>query len=148
MTYRIRVLALFLAFLGGCSPSADERQSLPSLLRGVSAGGGYFSACPPTNKTEAMMLETSNIAISPELNKRLQEQFPPGSADSRLVETLKNQGFSLGEPCTADPTIQHASFFQKGSGFLPYDINADIYWKRDLDGRIVWTKGLVAYTGL
>ena len=148
MTCRFYLLILLVALLGGCSPSEDKGQSLPSLLRDVSAGGGYFTACPPSNKIEAKMLETTNIAISPELNKRLREQFPPGSADTRLVDTLTGQGLCLAEPCAAVPTIQHASFFQQGTGFLPYDINAEVYWKRDKDSRIVWTKGLVAYTGL
>lgn len=88
------------------------------------------------------------LAVSPEVEQRLRDQFPPGSDDQRLISSLTAQGFSLVKPCETDQTIQRASFFQKGTGILPYDIFASVYWKIDDQRHIIWTKGFVSYSGL
>ena len=88
------------------------------------------------------------LAVSPELSDRLGRQFPPGSSASALKEELLTDGFEAPTMCEADPTIMRAAFFQKGSGLLPYDVNASVYWKADSDSKIVWTKGFIFYTGL
>ena len=143
--FRLSALALApILALPGCaclqiSQPADE---LPPLLQNVSAGGGNFSACPPVAS------ETLPIAISPELDQRLSQQFPPGFDDASLVQTLTAQGFKLSGHCEADPTVQRASFFQKGVGCLAYDTIAEVFCKKDDRDRIVWTKGLVRYSGL
>jgi len=94
------------------------------------------------------MLKGSGIAISPELDARLKQQFPPGTSEQALVNALMSQGFKRVGSCHTDASIQQASFSKPGTGILPYDIGADVYWKHDDRGRIVWTKGLVQYSGL
>lgn len=90
----------------------------------------------------------SGLAVSPEVDRRLRDEFPPGSNDDRLVAVLKAQGFKFVAACETDQTIRRASFFQKGTGLVPYDVDANVYWKIDGQRRIVWTKGFVAYSGL
>jgi len=94
------------------------------------------------------MLAGRKLAVSPELSDRLGQQFPPGSPASGLEEELSADGFGPPTACAADPTIMSASFFQKGEGLPPYDVNAAVYWKADGGGKIVWTKGFIFYTGL
>jgi hypothetical protein len=88
------------------------------------------------------------LAISPEFNSRLEKSFPPGSAEQALIDSLEKQGFVLNGHCKSDPTINEASFHANGTGFLPYATIAAAYWQADAEGRIVWTKGFVRYSGL
>lgn len=137
------VFAIVVAVTGCASP-----KDLPALLAHATAGSGWASACPGRNDNEREMMARSKLAVSPELSDRLSRQFPLGSPASALKEELSTDGFEAPSACEADPTIMGAAFFQKGSGLLPYDVNASVYWKADGDGKIIWTKGFIFYMGL
>jgi hypothetical protein len=131
---------------GACKPEQGE---VPALLRNVTARGGYWGACPPSDKTGQETLKTmGRLATSPELDARLNAAFPPGSDGQKLERTLGEQGFRVVGICKTDGSIRIAGFFRKGAGLLPYDLSAEVYWKVDQVGRIVWTKGFVTYIGL
>jgi hypothetical protein len=116
-------LALFLWF---------THPTLPPLLRDVSAGGGWWGACPPEGDGRR------ELALSPELNRRLEDQFPPGTSEQRLIRVVSDQGFHRAASCQSDPTIHIATFGRP-------DMRAAVYWKSDDAGSIVWTKGFVFY---
>ena len=132
------------AAVTGCASTKE----LPTLLAHATAGSGWASACPGRNENERAMMAARTLAVSPELADRLSRQFPPGSPASALKDELSTDGFEPPSACEADPTIMGAAFFQKGSGLFAYDVNASVYWKADGDGKIIWTKGVIFYTGL
>jgi hypothetical protein len=122
---------------------------VPPILRGVTARGGWWGACPPMSDSEAESRRIMReLAISLEFDSRLASAFPPGSPQTALIDSLVGQGFVLSGECKADSTIRIASFHANGRGFIAYATNAQAYWQVDTDGRIVWTKGFVSYTGL
>ena len=87
-------------------------------------------------------------ARSPEVESRLADQFPPGTPEEDLKASLANQGFRPALACDNDPSIHRATFSQRGGGFYgPYPAYAEVAWKVDADGKIVWTKAVVLYTG-
>jgi hypothetical protein len=117
----------------------------PPLLAGAQAGDQLI--CPPHNSTEEILARPPQKGSS-EVEARLARQFPAGVDAGGLVATLRTQGFSFDDECDNDPTIHGAQFVQGGGGFWgPYPVNADIAWKADRAGKIVWTKANVAYTG-
>ncbi len=132
------------AFIVSACSNANEE--LPAILRGVSAGSGYSSACPVRKADEVS--STRKLAISPELNQRLLEAFPPGATEEALKNFLLKQGFSFHGACDIDPFVRHASFNQKGKGSLAYRTHAQVFWEVDADGKVVWTKGVVGFSGL
>jgi hypothetical protein len=87
-------------------------------------------------------------ALSPELNQRLRQQFPAGSSGDRLAQTLTVQGFQGLAACEADPSIRRAQFRGRTGDPIVPEVFSVVAWKEDAKGGIVWTKGLVAYTGL
>lgn len=121
------------------SAYAQAPNELPTLLRNVTARGGYWGACPPTS---------GGLATSPELDARLNTNFPPGSDVQKLESTLVKEGFHIDGVCHTDGSIHIAGFYRKGVGLLPYDVSAQVYWKVDQAGHVVWTKGFVMYIGL
>lgn len=123
--------------------------STPPLLEKVTAAGGWWNGgCPPKDKLEADRWKPSEEALSPELMARLSGQFPVGSPASRLEQNLKQQGFIVRRPCNEIPTIRVGEFRQSGGGLDgPYPIWAQVAWKQDATGKIMWTKGTVAFTG-
>jgi len=127
--------------------SASARD-LPALLANATAGSGWNSACPGRNEHERAMISRSKLALSPDLSERLDRQFPIGSPESALKNELAADGFAAPESCEADPSIMRARFFQKGAGFLRYDVDASVYWKTDGNGKLVWTAGFIFYGGL
>ncbi len=131
------------AFIVSACSNANEE--LPAMLHGVSAGSGYSSACP-AHKEEVSSIP--KLAISPELNQRLLEAFPPGSTEVALTKFLVAQGFSFHGSCDTEPLIRHASLNQKGKGSLAYSTHAQVFWQVDADGKVVWTKGVVGFSGL
>jgi hypothetical protein len=74
--------------------------------------------------------------------------FPPGTPERELADSLQRQGFVLDGHCESDASIKVASFYAKGTGILPYATIAQAYWHTDAEGCIVWTKGFVRYSGL
>ena len=122
------------AFLTSCGSA-----STPEILRGVSAEGGYFSACPRDKDDQRLPL-----ALSPEFNARLADRFPPGSSEKALIGKLTAEGFKLTGSCKEDPTIKILAFDANGT-FGP-GVIAQVYWQVDLTGRVTWTKGFVGYT--
>jgi hypothetical protein len=117
----------------------------PPLLQQVTAAGGYFGGCPPRNEEEAAERTRYGEALSPELNRQLSQQFPPGSPEQLLVQSLTEQGFRPIEPCQNDATVRRADFTGPVRGGL-FEINAVVYWKAQ-DATLVWTKGFVSFRG-
>jgi hypothetical protein len=103
---------------------------LPRLLQNARQGGGWWGACPPRGT------DGRKLALSPELNVRVAEQFPPGTWEETLVKFLSDQGFGKMEYCEGDTTIRFMSFATKNMG-------AWVFWKVD-ENRILWTKGFVS----
>jgi hypothetical protein len=146
---RALVASLVVASTCVAACSSTKPRPVPPILRGATAHGGWWGACPPSSETE---VETRRImrelALSPELNSRLEAQFPPGSPEQALIDSLTEQGFVLSGQCKTDSTIRIASFDAPGHGFLPYATSAQVYWQADADRRIVWTKGFLMFIGL
>jgi hypothetical protein len=138
------VVVLGALFAGWPGP----KPALPPLLKNVTAGGGWWGACPPENEQEAEEREGHPLATSPELEQRLVQSFPPGSNERKLVDTLSKQGFELLPPCKSDHSVRVAAFRQHGGGVLVFPVTANIFWKVDKADNIVWTRGFVAYEGL
>lgn len=133
--------------LAGCSTSTAPQKPLPPLLAHATGNGGWLFGCPAISNNAHALTATRSPA-SPEITQRLRQQFPPGTAEADLTRLLADEGFDAPLACEADSSIRHAHFFQKGTGFLPYDANADVFWKVDADGRIVWAQGGIFYQGL
>jgi hypothetical protein len=121
---------------------------LPPLLKHVSAGGGWWGACPAETPDEARLREGTPLALSPELNQRLSQAFPPGSSAKRLADSLQQQGFKLLPPCVGDNSIRAASFSQQDGGVLTFPLTANVFWKVDQADNVIWTKGFVRYLAL
>ncbi len=138
--------AVVLFTVTGCSETSQPTRQLPKLLEKVSAGG--YGACPPRNEAEKKILGIGLVEKPSEFDQRLMNEFPTGSNGYHLIKILVAQGFNLNGHCKTDPTIRKASFFQRGKGFLPYDISAWVYWKIDDQNRVLWVKGSVGYSGL
>jgi hypothetical protein len=122
----------------------DSQPPLPPLLRGATAGGGWWGACPLPKELSGTTVN-STLALSPELNQRLQQEFPPGSREDALVSSLVRQQFQIQSPCRDDNSIRVARFQQHGG---LYPMTADVYWKTDQDNNVIWTKGFIQFTGL
>jgi len=149
MDLKIRLLIVIL-ILAACDLTARPEPPLPPLLVNVTAGGGWWGACPPKTKTEEDMIRSwkGQLALSPELNERLTKEFPPGTDESQLIGLLTKQGFEMQPSCSNDQSIHRASFTQHGGSGFAYRMLADIFWKVDERNAIVWTKGFVMNNGL
>lgn len=77
---------------------------------------------------------------------RLSSRFPPGTAETTLANALAGMGFRPSGSCDEDRTIRSVRFDKRGSGLV--DVTAVAYWQADSQGKILWTKGFVAYTSL
>jgi hypothetical protein len=145
MTLRRKALPLILLLTGAGSvavlPGCGSG-NIPEILRGTTAKGGYWGACPRSPDDE----QRHPQALSPEFNARLAKRFPQGSAEKALVSELAADGFRPAGSCETDPSIKFLAFDSKGRG-AP-SVSATVYWQADLSGRITWTKGFVAYTFL
>ena len=144
----VRAFFLLASLAGALIACSSNKATVPPILHGASAQGGWWGACPPSNQTEADGIRTMRqLALSPEFNDRLKNDFPPGSPAQTLVDSLRKQGFRDGGYCKSDQSIKLATYYAKGTGILPYATVAEAYWQTDGD-RIVWTKGFVRYSGL
>lgn len=107
---------------------------LPALVAGASDGNGVGDACGGPIAAD----------VSPEFNRRLAEQFPPGSESDRLVRTLVAQGFrETHAPCANDPAIKSAYFC--GRYAWRFGPRATVFWKADTDGKLLMTGGALFY---
>ena len=131
-------LVLCLLGVAACAPPT------PPLLRGpIAADGGWDDGCPRAAGVDPP--SRSGSAGTPELNRRLNAQFLAGSSASALASTLAAQGFARIQACATDATI-HSATFVGGRSWV--ETWSQVAWKQDAEGRIVWVKGSVAYTGL
>lgn len=145
---QILEIGLALGMSAATSGCSSPTPPLPPLLENVSAGGGWWGACPPESVDEARLRQTMPLAVSPELNQRLNQSFPPGVSEVALLEVLKNWGFTVLPPCPGDSSIRAAAFVQHGGGVFSSAMTANVFWKVDPERNIVWTKGFVRYAGL
>lgn len=137
--------ALASVLLTGCVE--DVSPPTPPLLSGVTAGGGWWEGgCPARNADEARLRDPAQEALSPELTARLQSQFPVGSDARQLERALRNQGFGPVEACANEPAVRSTQFRQSRDGF-PSGVFAHVAWE-ERNGRVMWTKGHVSFTGL
>jgi len=144
----VRAFLLAASLSGALIACSSNKAIVPPILQGATAQGGWWGACPPGNQTEADSIRAMHqLALSPQFNERLKKDFPPGSSEQTLVESLRKQGFRDAGYCKSDQSIKLATFYAKGSGILPYATIAEAYWQTDGD-HIVWTKGFVSYSGL
>ena len=116
---------------------------LPPILQGASSASGWSDGCPQPAGDVKMPL-----ALSPELDARLHERYPPGTPASKLVSDLHNWQFVDSKSCANDPTVQSAYYDEPKGPLTFYSMFANVYWKVDTGGRIVWTEGFVAFSGL
>ena len=147
-------LASVLVVLGACGAAAywlcsrlfRPRQPLPSLLKGASAGFGHPSDL--RNQVGSLAWECgSTEPVSPELEQRLREQFPPGSSETSLVAALRDQGFTTPSACSASSSVQiRFSRFVTPKDSPMYV--SSISWGVDDKGQIVWTHGFVFFDSL
>ncbi|MGX5831504.1 hypothetical protein [Mesorhizobium sp. 43Arga] len=141
-----RTVALFrLTFcLIGCVATTSCGPALPPLLEGASARGGLYGGCP-----RPAPVDKQALALSPELDGRLRQQFPPGTSESKLSATLVVQGFVLGPRCEKDNSIRVANYTLEADGFYSlYRTDSSVFWKVDGQGNIVWTEGFLMFIGL
>ena len=94
------------AWICGCSS-----HDIPEVPQGVTAGGGYWGACPRAPEEEKYPL-----APSPEFNTRLTTRFPPGSSEQRLVDSLAASGFRSVGTCDQDRSIRIFRLDRRGRG--------------------------------
>jgi hypothetical protein len=121
------------------------RPATPPLLQNATASSGWAGGCPPHANERAF---ASPEAHALQVEARLAHDFPAGTPEASLISALARQGFKPEAACDNDPTIHRAQFNQAGGGlFGPYPAMANIAWKVDGEGRIVWTKADLMYTG-
>lgn len=146
-TLQVVVTATALALTAAATWAAEP--PLPPLLMRAHSGTGWYGACPVSSEAEARdRQQQGRQGISPELTEHLASAFPAGTAEATMIASLTQQGFELPEPCKSDTTIKRAVFNRKGSGLIPYTTFAQVYWQTDASGRVLWTKGFIAFTGL
>ena len=131
-------------FLSGCGSPSPK---LPPLLLGATTTGGSNFLCEGGNE-QGSVPETASR--SPEIVARLRAGYPPGSPASKLRTSLSKQGFAIHDGCSADKSVSWAEFRQhRSNGVGTYTAAfGTVYWKQDAVGRLVWTTGDIAYTGL
>jgi hypothetical protein len=81
------------------------------------------------------------IGVSPEFDRRVSQQFPPGTPEVVLIDTMKSQGFQIAGTCKSDHSIKQTTFDSART-------HAVLYWKADETKKIIWSKGFVSYRGL
>ena len=128
---RRALLLLIIAFAAPTLVSCAE----PALLRGVPSGAVELPTCERSSSG-------SSTDFPPgDLDQRLAARYPAGSSASALAKDLRRQGFKLRESCGTDVSV-HWATHRSGWRF------ANIYWKVDPRGNLVWTRGYVAWDGL
>lgn len=135
--YSLALLAgsWMMAAMSGCGSGILE------ILKDVTAGGGYWGACPRSQEEQRHPL-----ALSPEFNARLASRFSPGTPEKTLTDALAAMGFGSVGTCEQDRTVRIFRFDKRRSGLA--EVTAEVYWQVDSGGKILWTKGFVAYASL
>jgi hypothetical protein len=135
------VLALLLG-LSGCE--APLQPPTPPILQGLTNGREQFEMCPRADPGRRWQ-----IALSPEFESRLQQLAPAGAPEESVLQALSSQGFHQDRgPCSDDPAVHAAAFFQReGGGLFAYPVLAKVYWRVNSNNRIEWIHGDVAYLG-
>ena len=125
--------------------TADPEPPLPPLLQGLGSVGGSTTVCPPASVQEAAVRgqDSAATAWTPELQRRLEREFPPGSDPKQMGEWLRTLGFQILGSCRSDPSIRYAYFEQHGGfplrpGALP--MWANVWWKVDVTDHLIWAK--------
>jgi hypothetical protein len=91
--------------------------------------------------------KTPETAHSPEIVAKLRKQFPAGSSAAALESALLTQGFKM-EICNM-PNVKRATFSQTGgNGITSMSAFANVTWKTNASGQIVWTTGNISFLGL
>jgi hypothetical protein len=122
------------------------RPPLPPLLQGASTTGGSNFLC---EQGQGQGSRPETASHSPEIVQRLRRNFPVGSSATKLREALSHQGFSIHLACSPDKSIGWAELRQHGgNGVTAMPAYGTIYWKQNQAGRLVWTTGDIAFTGL
>jgi len=116
----------------------------PPLLRGVTAAGGWLGGCPAESEWGA----NGPLALSPELNKRLADEFPAGQSEELLTQALMSQRFELQPDCVKDRSIRSAEFIQRSGSLFHWPVHAWVFWRIDEARKLVWTKGFVTFDAL
>jgi hypothetical protein len=130
------------AVLSACAEPL--RPATPPLLQNAIAGGGWFSGGCPAHDWDITAKYPE--AHAPQVEARLARDFPAGTPEQALLAALTRQGFKSDGACDNDPSIHRAVFNQAGGGlFGPYPARAQVAWKVDGEGRVVWTKAQLAY---
>jgi hypothetical protein len=125
---------------------SEPSPPLPPLLEGASNTGGSNSLCEPDGG-EGSTPETASY--SPEIVARLKRDFPVGTPAVKLRDALEKQGFEIRDGCSPDKSVSVAIFRQSGgNGITAMAAFGSVYWKQDKAGRLVWTTGDIAFTGL
>lgn len=143
----ILATALAVLPLAGCE---DFSPPTPPLLADVTAGGGWWNGgCPARDAHEGRLQDPAQEALSPELTARLRSLHPVGSDARQLERSLRDQGFGAVVPCAGAPAVRTMEFRQSLDGFFGRrpGIYASVAWE-EREGRIMWTKGHVAFTDL
>ena len=143
MAFRALTAAIASCFaLSACGDPVSP--PLPPLLLGASSTGGSNSLC---EQGRGSTPETASH--SPEIVQRLRRDFPVGSSAPKLREALSRQGFLIHDGCSPDKSVSLAVFRQSGgNGVTTMPAFGTVYWKQDQAGRLVWTTGDIAFTGL
>jgi hypothetical protein len=109
---------------------------LPPLLEGASSRG-EMDGC-----------RDIVTGVSPQLDERLRDQFPPGSSETALVSALKDQGFDAPAPCRGNPLMRSSGFSRSAKPEQRPIMTASVYWRVDDADKIVWTHGFVFFYSL
>jgi hypothetical protein len=142
---KLLTIAVVVTSVAACSWSSPS-PPLPPLIQNARTTGGTNALCDPgvfEPGSEGTTPDT--VSHSPEIVSRLKRDYPPGSLSEDLEHALIQMGFKM-IPCRG---ALAARFDQKGgNGITSMPATAVIIWKADEQGRILWTAGDIAYTGL
>ena len=143
----VALAALILFFAGGALFQwASTPTRAPLLVAATTTGGGVGLCGSPWDGPIDGYDE--NGSHSPEMRERLRRDFPPGTAEVRLIAELQRQGFTVSR-CPEAPSVGLATIRQKtGSAMVATEVEGNVSWKVDAQKRIVWTNGRVFYSGL
>lgn len=130
------VLIGICALISGCWPG-ECYPPLPPLLRGLTADSEGEVWSPGW-----CGLPEGKQPYSPELRRRLQALFPPGSDAAAVERDLLSMGFKVVSPCPSVPSDRLAQFQQKG---CPFPMSAILRWRRAGDGTVAKLSGDVFY---